>query len=86
MMKAVITPVRQLIGETAVPGDKSISHRGVMLGAIAKGTTRLSHFLAGEDCLNTIKAFQGMGIDIRMENIERNRAGRFSSMAKAFMD
>lgn len=75
MMKAVITPVRQLIGEAAVPGDKSISHRGVMLGAIAKGTTRLSHFLAGEDCLNTIKAFQGMGIDIRMENIEKEQGG-----------
>ncbi len=67
-MRKVITPVEQLVGEVTVPGDKSISHRGVMFGAIAKGTSRLSHFLAGEDCLNTIEAFQSMGINIRMES------------------
>ena len=67
-MQKVITPVGQLIGEVKVPGDKSISHRGVMLGAIAKGKTRLSHFLAGEDCLNTIRAFESMGIEIHMES------------------
>lgn len=67
-MQRVITPVEQLVGEVIVPGDKSISHRGVMLGAIAKGTSRLSHFLAGEDCLNTIKAFESMGVDIQMES------------------
>jgi len=65
-MRAVISPTRKLVGEVAIPGDKSISHRGVMLGAIAKGTTRLSHFLPGEDCLNTIRAFQHMGIDIHV--------------------
>jgi 3-phosphoshikimate 1-carboxyvinyltransferase len=68
-MRAVIRPVRQLIGETVIPGDKSISHRGVMLGAIARGTSRLSHFLAGDDCLNTIKAFQQMGIRIELESV-----------------
>lgn len=68
-MRAVIRPVRQLIGETVIPGDKSISHRGVMLGAIARGTSRLSHFLAGDDCLNTIKAFQQMGILIELESV-----------------
>lgn len=67
-MQKVITPVGQLIGEVKVPGDKSISHRGVMLGAIAKGKTRLSHFLAGEDCLNTIRSFESMGIEIHMES------------------
>jgi 3-phosphoshikimate 1-carboxyvinyltransferase len=67
-MHVVITPAPQLTGEVVVPGDKSISHRGVMLGALAEGKTRLSHFLAGEDCYNTIKAFQNMGIDIRMES------------------
>ncbi|MDD2503489.1 MAG: 3-phosphoshikimate 1-carboxyvinyltransferase [Clostridia bacterium] len=65
-MQAIITPVKQLVGEVKIPGDKSISHRGVMLGSLAKGTTRLSNFLPGEDCLNTIKAFQSMGIDIEI--------------------
>jgi 3-phosphoshikimate 1-carboxyvinyltransferase len=67
-MQMEVRPVRQLIGEVIVPGDKSISHRGVMLGALAKGTTRLSRFLAGEDCINTILAFQSMGIDIQMRS------------------
>ncbi|NLC43733.1 MAG: 3-phosphoshikimate 1-carboxyvinyltransferase [Clostridiales bacterium] len=65
-MQVTITPVKQLVGEVKIPGDKSISHRGVMLGSLAKGTTRLSHFLMSEDCLNTIKAFQAMGIDIEI--------------------
>lgn len=67
-MQVTITPIKQLIGEVNIPGDKSISHRGVMLGSLAKGTTRLSHFLLSEDCLNTIKAFQAMGIDIEIIN------------------
>ncbi|MDD6484174.1 MAG: 3-phosphoshikimate 1-carboxyvinyltransferase [Clostridiales bacterium] len=51
-------------GELTVPGDKSISHRGVMLGALAKGTTNISGFLKGADCLSTIDCFRNMGIDI----------------------
>lgn len=65
-MQVTITPVKQLVGEVRIPGDKSISHRGVMLGSLAKGTTRLSNFLLSEDCLNTIKAFRAMGIDIEI--------------------
>lgn len=53
-----------LKGELAVPGDKSISHRAVMFGSLAKGTTRISHFLTGADCLSTISCFRKMGIDI----------------------
>lgn len=53
-----------LEGEVAVPGDKSISHRGIMLGALAKGTTRITHFLEGADCLSTIRCFRQMGIEI----------------------
>ncbi|HHY83682.1 MAG TPA: 3-phosphoshikimate 1-carboxyvinyltransferase [Clostridiales bacterium] len=71
-MEAVITPARQLIGEVDIPGDKSISHRGVMLGSLAKGTTRITHFLTGEDCLNTIKAFQSMGVSIETNINSRN--------------
>ncbi|MFZ0468215.1 MAG: 3-phosphoshikimate 1-carboxyvinyltransferase, partial [Thiogranum sp.] len=53
-----------LNGCIRVPGDKSISHRSIMLGAIAAGTTRISGFLEGEDSLATLRAFQAMGVDI----------------------
>lgn len=53
-----------LRGELAVPGDKSISHRAVMFGALAQGDTKISHFLEGADCLSTISCFRKMGIDI----------------------
>ena len=51
-------------GTIRVPGDKSISHRAVMLGALAEGETRVSGFLAGEDCLATVGAFRAMGVAI----------------------
>ena len=57
-----------LKGEITIPGDKSISHRSVMFGAIAKGTTEISHFLQGADCLSTISCFQKMGIQIENNN------------------
>lgn len=56
-----------LRGELTVPGDKSISHRAVMFGSLAEGTTKITHFLEGADCLSTISCFQKMGI-----RIERN--------------
>ena len=56
-----------LKGEITVPGDKSISHRGIMLGSIAYGTTRISNFLEGADCLATIDCFRKMGIEIEKE-------------------
>lgn len=59
-----ITKVKSLKGEISVPGDKSISHRGVMFGAISKGTTELTGFLDGADCRSTISCFKAMGIDI----------------------
>lgn len=51
-------------GEVRVPGDKSISHRAIMLGALAEGTTRISGFLEGEDALATVAAFRAMGVEI----------------------
>ena len=62
-----IHPSRQLKGEILVPGDKSISHRAVMFGSLAKGDTRISHFLSGADCLSTISCFRKMGVPIEME-------------------
>ena len=53
-----------LRGELTVPGDKSISHRAVMFGSLAQGTTKITHFLEGADCLSTISCFRKMGIDI----------------------
>lgn len=56
--------IKGLKGELTIPGDKSISHRGVMLGSLAKGTTTITNFLEGADCLSTIACFRSMGIDI----------------------
>lgn len=55
---------RPLRGELMIPGDKSISHRAVMFGSLAKGTTEITNFLQGADCLSTISCFQKMGISI----------------------
>ena len=59
-----ITKSHGLRGELTIPGDKSISHRGIMLGAISRGTTEITNFLQGADCLSTISCFQKMGIPI----------------------
>lgn len=66
----IITPKHRLRGELTVPGDKSISHRGVMLGALAKGTTRITNFLQGADCLSTIDCFRRMGIAVENNGTE----------------
>ncbi|MGN0278208.1 MAG: 3-phosphoshikimate 1-carboxyvinyltransferase [Lachnospiraceae bacterium] len=57
-----------LKGEVTIPGDKSISHRAVMFGALAEGTTEVTNFLQGADCLSTIDCFRKLGIEI--ENTE----------------
>lgn len=56
-----------LKGNVVVPGDKSISHRAVMLGSIAKGKTQITGFLNGEDCLHTIDIFQQLGVSIERD-------------------
>ena len=66
-MNTVINPAKQINGTITVPGDKSISHRSVMLGAISKGTTHVSGFLTGEDCLSTIGCFKELGINIEID-------------------
>lgn len=62
------TASKGLRGEIQIPGDKSISHRSVMFGALAKGTTEIAHFLQGADCLSTIGCFREMGIEIENTN------------------
>lgn len=67
----IINPAANgLKGTVSVPGDKSISHRSIMFGAIASGTTEVSGFLQGADCLSTISCFEKMGVQIE------NTAGR----------
>ena len=62
-----ITKASGLSGEVMIPGDKSISHRAVMFGALGEGLTEVTHFLQGADCLSTIECFRRMGIAIRNE-------------------
>ncbi|MFC1767719.1 3-phosphoshikimate 1-carboxyvinyltransferase [Candidatus Margulisiibacteriota bacterium] len=64
MEKFIITPPEKLEGEITVPGDKSISHRAVMIGSIAKGDTIIENFLRSDDCYHTIDCFKKMGIEI----------------------
>ncbi|MFP3918671.1 3-phosphoshikimate 1-carboxyvinyltransferase [Lysinibacillus telephonicus] len=66
-----------LQGTITVPGDKSISHRSVMFGSIAKGKTTVSGFLLGDDCLSTIDCFRKLGVEIEVDgtNVTINSAG-----------
>ena len=59
-----------LHGTLKVPGDKSISHRSIMFGAMAKGKTTVNGFLLGDDCLSTISCFQKLGVDIVVDGHE----------------
>lgn len=63
-----ILPGGHLTGVIQVPGDKSISHRAIMLGAIAEGQTHISGFLEGADCLATLQAFRTLGVNITDPN------------------
>ncbi|MBE5924441.1 MAG: 3-phosphoshikimate 1-carboxyvinyltransferase [Lachnospiraceae bacterium] len=60
----IISHLSNLHGEIIVPGDKSISHRSIMLGSLAEGTTEVTGFLQGADCLSSIACFEKMGIEI----------------------
>lgn len=64
-MKFLVEPGGSLTGTVRVPGDKSMSHRTVMLGALAEGTTVATGFLEGQDALSTVRAFRDMGVVIR---------------------
>lgn len=76
-----------LRGELAIPGDKSISHRAIMFGALADGTTEITNFLQGADCLSTISCFQAMGVDIdnRADRVLIHGAGLHGLKAPAQM-
>jgi 3-phosphoshikimate 1-carboxyvinyltransferase len=65
MSRYRVAPSRGVAGAVTVPGDKSISHRALMFGAIASGTTHVTGFLEGEDCLATLKAVETLGVRVR---------------------
>lgn len=67
MNTKTIKPINSINATITVPGDKSISHRAVMFGAIAKGDTEITGFLTGDDCMSTISCFKKLGIDIEVE-------------------
>lgn len=64
-MKWEIVPPKALKGSVVLPGDKSISHRAALLGALAEGETQVENFLAGEDCLATIRCLAAMGVTFK---------------------
>ena len=64
MRRYLARPADGIAGELTVPGDKSVSHRALMLGAIAEGTTRVTGFLEGEDCLATARAVEALGVRV----------------------
>ena len=69
-MRTILSRSAPLRGEITVPGDKSISHRAVMLGSIAKGTTEITGFLSGADCLSTVDCFRRLGVEISVNEKE----------------
>ncbi len=75
MTTFVVNPGGSLNGRLRVPGDKSMSHRSVILGALAEGQTRVRGFLEGQDSLNTLAAFQSMGVPIAYTPGEQGEGG-----------
>lgn len=76
MKKLTVHPARHLNGTIDVPGDKSISHRAVILGSLAYGTTQVEHFLTSADCLSTIGIFRDLGVRIRQSGRKVHIVGR----------
>jgi 3-phosphoshikimate 1-carboxyvinyltransferase len=65
-MNLIVHPARRLWGSLAVPGDKSISHRAAILGALAQGESRINNFLPGGDCWATLNCLQALGVPVNM--------------------
>lgn len=68
MDRMIVRPVRRLTGEVQVQGDKSVSHRAIILGSISKGNSTVTNFLPSDDCRATMNAFRAMGISIEDVN------------------
>jgi len=68
MKKFIVNQAKQLTGKITVPGDKSISHRAIMISSLAKGDSNIEGFLRADDCIRTIDCFRKMGIEIDFED------------------
>jgi 3-phosphoshikimate 1-carboxyvinyltransferase len=68
MQKTISKIPKSIKKVISIPGDKSVSHRSIIFGAIAKGPTEVTNFLTGEDCICTMKAFQALGVSIKESN------------------
>ncbi|HLJ23019.1 MAG TPA: 3-phosphoshikimate 1-carboxyvinyltransferase [Candidatus Acidoferrales bacterium] len=77
MPKQIVRPARTISGSLEVPGDKSISHRYALLGALAEGTSEITHFSAAADCRSTLDCFARMGVksDIQGDRVKIEGAG-----------
>lgn len=75
-MEERISPARALSGSVRLPGDKSISHRYAMLGAIAEGTTRIRNYASGADCGSTLECLRGLGVSVERDGSEVTIGGR----------
>ena len=75
-MDTVLKSKNNIKGTFTVPGDKSISHRSVMLSSLAEGTSHISGFLTGEDCLSTVSCFKKMGVEIEIDGTNVTVHGR----------
>ena len=64
-IQVIIRPAKNVLGAIRLPGDKSVSHRYAMLGALAQGTTRLTNFSTGADCASTLSCVRQLGCVIR---------------------
>jgi 3-phosphoshikimate 1-carboxyvinyltransferase len=73
---ATVEPARHVRGRIRVPGDKSISHRYALIAALATGTSRLSHYSRGADCLSTLACLRGLGVDIADDTATITLIGR----------
>ncbi|HKR29109.1 MAG TPA: 3-phosphoshikimate 1-carboxyvinyltransferase [Terriglobales bacterium] len=82
MTDVLVKPARNIIGSIRLPGDKSISHRYGMLGALAKGTTRLRNFSTGADCASTLACMQALGARVERNDGEITIYGCGGSLKK----
>ena len=64
----IINNPKKLEGLISIPGDKSITHRAIMLGALSDGELKISNGLLSEDCMRTLVAFRELGINIQIDN------------------
>ncbi|HVH87850.1 MAG TPA: 3-phosphoshikimate 1-carboxyvinyltransferase [Terriglobales bacterium] len=80
MSDVVVKPARNIVGSIRLPGDKSISHRYAMLGAIAEGTTRLRNYSTGADCASTLACMHALGANISRSDGEIAIEGRSGSL------